>query len=156
LFAGDEVAAGSWKLTDPSSDEKIVLFAGIVLVFSSVFAVLYFLSLSTILLVMGRVSSWWNSCFLVCSASLGGWLIYYSARLRIGGGIMFLWKNVLLMWLQIIMVLVAAIIRFAPPQRYVAISILAVSLGAFHLAVPNFLNVFWLLRQSKLGRAIEH
>jgi hypothetical protein len=153
---GDAVAAGSWKFRDLSFDEKIVLLPGIVLVFLSVFAVLYFLSLSTISLVIGHVSSWWNSCFLVCSASLGGWLIYYSARLRICGGIMFFWKNVLLMWFQIIMVLVAAIIRFAPPQRYVAISILAVSLGAFHVAVPNFLNVFWLLRHSKLRRAIEH
>jgi hypothetical protein len=127
--------------------EKRTLLAGVLLIFLSFLAVLSFASVSTISLVTRHISHYWNVCFLLCSLALGGWMIFYAGQLRLGGGVMIFRNNVLLFWLLIITVLVSAILRFASPQKYIAILVLALSLVVFHVAVPGFLNAIWLIRK---------
>ena len=127
--------------------EKAILLTGIILISLSLLAALSFLSLSTIALVTRRISNWWNACFLLSTVALGGWMIFYAAQLRLGGGVVIYRNNVLLFWFLIFAVLVSATLRFASPQRYMAILILAISLVIFHVAVPGFLNAFGLIRQ---------
>lgn len=81
------------------------------------------------------------------SLALGGWMIFYAAQLRLGDGVMIYRNNFLLFWLLVLTVFVSAILRFASPQRYMAILILALSLVVFHVAVPGFLNAIRLIRQ---------
>ena len=127
--------------------EKAILLTGILLIILSLLAALFFLSLSTIALVTRRISNWWNAWFLLSTLALGGWMIFYAAQLRLGGGVIIYRNNVLLFWFLVFAVLVSATLRFASPQRYMAILILAISLVIFHVAVPVFLNAFWLIRQ---------
>jgi hypothetical protein len=127
--------------------EKVTLVAGVLLVTLSLLAVLAFLSLSTISLVTRRISHYWNVCFWICSFALGGWMTFYAGQLRLGGGAMFFRNNVLLFWFLTLTVLISAVLRFAGPQRIIAIFVLALSLAVFHVAVPGFLNAIWLIRQ---------
>jgi hypothetical protein len=127
--------------------EKAILLTGVLLIFLSLIAVLFFLSLSTIALATRRISHWWNMCFLLNSLALGGWMIFYAAQLRLGGEVVILRNNLMLFWFLVLTVLVSAILRFASPQRYMAILILAVSLVVFHITVPGFLYAFRLIHQ---------
>jgi hypothetical protein len=127
---------------------KAILPLGVLLIILSLFGVLLFFSLSTISLVTGHISRYWNWCFLLNSLALGGWMIFYAAQLRIGGGVIFYRNNVLLFWFLVFTVLVSTILGFAGLQRYLAILILAASLAAFHVAVPSFLSAIWLMRKG--------
>jgi len=128
--------------------EKGTLLAGILLILLSFVAVLSFAAVSTISLVTRHISQYWNVCFLLCSLALGGWMIFYAGQLRLGGGVMVFRSNALLFFLLIITVLVSAILRFASPQRYVAILVLALSLVLFYLAVPGFPSWIRLIRKK--------
>jgi hypothetical protein len=127
--------------------EKATLVSGLLLVILSLLAVLLFLSLSIISLTTQRIPRYWNLCFLLNALALGGWMIFYSVQLRFGGGVMIYRNNFLFFWLLVFTVLVSTILRFASPQRYMAILILALSLVMFHVAVPGFLNAIRLIRQ---------
>lgn len=136
----------NWNTT--SVAEKVTLLAGVLLVVLSLLAVLSFVSLSTITLVTRRVSHYWSVCFLLCSVALGGWMIFYAAQLRLGGGVMIFRNNLLLFWFLVFTVLVSAILGFASPRRYIAILLLTLGLGAFQVAVPGFLQgTIWIIRQ---------
>lgn len=95
---------------------------------------LCFVSISTFSLLTGSISHYWNACFLLCSIALGGWMILYSAQLRLGGGVVIYRSNLLLVWFLIFAVLISALARFASPQRYVAVLVLGLSRAAFHTA----------------------
>jgi hypothetical protein len=111
----------------------------------SLLGLLVFASLSIISLVTRRIVRYWRVCFLLCSVALGGWMILYAGELRLGNGIMYFPANVVLLWLLVFAVLISAILGFGSFQRYVAVGVLALSLIAFHFAVPGFLTDFFLL-----------
>ena len=52
----------------------------------------------------------------------------------------------LIFWFLVLAVFVSTSLRFASPQRYIAILVWALSLAAFHIAVPGFLNPRCLVR----------
>jgi hypothetical protein len=138
---------------DPASmgfTQKITALAGITLVMLSFLGLVYFVSISTFSLLTGSLSHYWRGCFLVCSIALGGWIILYSAQLRLGGGgVMISLNNLLLVWFLILAVLISIITRFVGHQRYIAVLVLALSLVAFHIAVPGMTSpttMIWLLK----------
>src|SRR5580704_15402844 len=100
----------------------------IILVILSLLGALYFLAISTLSLLTRSVSHYWNGCFLLCSIALGGWMILYSAQLRLGGGVMIFRNNLLLVWFLIFAVLISLSARFVGQQRYIAVLVLALSL----------------------------
>ena len=126
----------------------IIEITGLALLILSIVAGVFFFSLSTITLVTRRVSRWWKTCFLVCCLALGGQMVFYTWLLRFGGGVMIFGGNVLIFFFLIFAVLVSAILRFASPQRYIAILILAVSLIVFHIATPVFSDAISLIHQK--------
>jgi hypothetical protein len=140
---------------DPASmgfAQKITALAGITLVSLSFLGLVYFVSISTFSLLTGSLSHYWRGCFLVCSIALGGWIILYSAQLRLGGGVMISLNNLLLVWSLILAVLISIITRFVGQQRYIAVLVLALSLVAFHIAVPGMTSpttMIWLLKNRR-------
>jgi hypothetical protein len=98
----------------------ITEIVGVALLILSFVAGVFFLLLSTITLVTRHISYWWKPCFLVCSLALGGWIVFYTVLLRLGGGVMVFRGNLLLFLFLIFAVLVSAILRFASPHRYIA------------------------------------
>jgi hypothetical protein len=122
-----------------TAGEKATLLAGLLLVLLSLIAGLFFVGLVIVSGLTKRISHYWNPCFVLCSIALGGWMIFYAAQLRFGGGVMILLNNVLLFWFLVCTVVVSATLRFASPQRYVAIAVLTLSLLLFEIAVPGFL-----------------
>jgi hypothetical protein len=97
---------------------------------------MFSMMLSLVSLAAWRVPHFWNLCFLLCAVSLGGWMLWYTGQLRIGGGVVIYRNNVLLVLSLILAVLISAIVRFAGSQKYIAILVLALALAAFHIAVP--------------------
>ena len=77
----------------------------------------------------------WNACFLLCSFALGGWMILYLGQLRLG--VVVFRNNVFLLFSLVLAVRISQFARFAGPQRYIAVLVLALSLVAFHIAVPG-------------------
>jgi hypothetical protein len=128
----------------------IIEMAGLALLILSLVAGVFFFSLSTITLVTRRVSRWWRACFLVCSLALGGWMVFYTWLLLVGGGVMVFRSNLLLFLFLIFAVLVSAILRFASPERYIAILVVVVSLVVFHVVAPvlTFREAISLIRQK--------
>jgi hypothetical protein len=118
----------------------------IILVILSLLGALYFLAISTLSLLTRSVSHYWNGCFLLCSIALGGWMILYSAQLRLGGGVMIFRNNLLLVWFLIFAVLISITARFVGQQRYIAVLVLALSLAAFHIAVPGMTSPRTMIR----------
>ena len=136
-----------------STGEKLTLVSGVILVLLSLLAMLSFASVSAISLVTRRVSQYWNFCFVVCSLALGGWMIFYAAELRLGGGMMIFRSNLVLLWFLILAELVSAAIRFAGTQRYIAVFFVILIVVAYNLVVvPGLLTTFWLIRGEFPGR----
>jgi hypothetical protein len=127
----------------------LLLFAKVSLTTLSFVALLVFMAQSTVSLAAWRVPPFWNLCFLLCAASLGGWMLLYSGLLRIGGAVLYRRNNVLLLYSLILAVLISAFVRFAGHQRYIAILVLGLALAAFHIAVPGMTNPSQLLRLLK-------
>src|SRR5215470_20380059 len=100
--------------------DKLLLFAGASLTILSFFALAVFVVLSVVSLVTWSVPRFWNLCFLLCSVSLGSWMLLYTCRLRIGGSVFFFLKNVLLLFSLTLAVLISAFLRFAGQQKYIA------------------------------------
>jgi hypothetical protein len=140
---------------DPASmgfTQKMTAPAAISLVILSFLGLLYFVSISTFSLLTGTLSPYWHGCFLLCSIALGGWIILYSAQLRLGGGAMIFLNNLLLVWSLIFAVLISIFTRFVGQQRYIAVLVLALSLVAFHIAVPGMTTpatMIWLLKNRR-------
>ena len=126
-----------------SVSQKATLLLSAVLLILSLAAILYFVCLSVASFVTTRFAYAWSASFLLSSAALGGWMLFYAGLLRIGGGLMYLRRNVVLFWILIITVLASATVRFSGPHRYFAILGVAVSLIGFHVAVPGFLSAIW-------------
>ena len=122
------------------------VLVSIILIILSLFGALYFLAISTLSLLTRSFSHYWNGCFLLCSIALGGWMILYSAQLRLGGGVMIFRNNLLLVWFLIFAVLISITERFVGQQRYNAVLVLALSLAAFHIAVPGMTSPRTMIR----------
>jgi len=124
------------KSHDLKTNHKLLLFVGASLTILSFLALLFFITLSAVSLVTWRVPHFWNLCFLVCAVSLGGWMLLYAGQLRIGGGVMLFFNNVLLFFLLVFATLFSAVVRFVGHDKYIAILVLGLALVAFHIAVP--------------------
>jgi hypothetical protein len=137
------------KFHNSKTDDKLLLFVGASLTILSFVALLVFMTLSAVSLATWRVPHFWNLCFFLCAASLGGWMLLYAGLLRIGGAVFYRRNNVLLLYSLILAVLICAVVRFAGHQRYTAILVLGLALAAFHIAVPGMTNANQLLRLLK-------
>jgi hypothetical protein len=142
----------SMKFRKLKTGDKLLLFVGASLTILSLVALLVFITLSAVSLATWTVPHFWNLCFLLNAVSLGGWMLLYTGRLRIGGGVFFYRKNVLFLFSLILAVLVSTLVRFAGHQRYVAILALGLALAAFHIAVPGITSPRLLLRLLKNER----
>jgi hypothetical protein len=76
-------------------------------------------------------------------------VILYSAQLRLGGGVMIFRNNLLLVWFLIFAVLISITEKFVGQQRYIAVLVLALSLAAFHIAVPGMTSPRTMIRLLK-------
>jgi hypothetical protein len=135
--------------------DKLRVFVGTGLTMLSFLALLFFVTLSVVSLVIWSVPHFWNLCFLLSAVSLGGWMLWYTGQLRIGGGVMVYHKNVLLVLSLILAVLISAIVRFPGSQKYVAILVLTLVLAAFHIAVPGITSpktLFILWKNERIAR----
>jgi hypothetical protein len=76
------------------------------------------------------------------------WRLDDSVRgtIETGGRSCYFRNNVLLLLSLILAVLISEVARFAGPQRYVAVLMLALSLVAFHIAEPGLTNPRLLIR----------
>lgn len=134
------------KVNTLSIGQKATALASAMLKILSLIAALYFVSISVTSLLVKSSSHYWNGCFLLCSTALAGWMILYAGLLRIGGGVMIFLNDLLIFWFFVFAVFASTILRFPSPQRYIAILVWALSLAAFHIAVPGFLNPRRLVR----------
>jgi hypothetical protein len=132
--------------------EKALALVFAILVTLSLLACLSFVSISTFSLLTGRLSHYWNVCFLLCSTALAGWMILYAGQARLGGGVMIFLNNLMLFWFLVLAVLISALAKFSGPQRYVAVLILGLTLAAFYIAVP-IIGPSTLIRLLKGRRA---
>jgi hypothetical protein len=143
------------KVDNMKTGDKLLLFVGTGLTILSFLALLVFITLSAVSLVTWSVPHFWNLCFLLCAISLGGWMLWYTGQLRIGGGVVIYRNNVLLVLSLILAVLISAIVRFAGSQKYIAILVLALALAAFHIAVPVITSprtLFGLWKDERIAR----
>ena len=134
------------KVNTLSIGQKATALASATLIILSLIAALYFVSISVASLLTRSISDYWKGCFLLCSTALAGWMILYAGLLRLGGGVMTFLNNMLIFWFLVFAVFVSTALRFPSPQMYIAILVLALSLAAFHIAVPGFLNPRRLVR----------
>jgi hypothetical protein len=140
---------------DLKTGDKLLLFVGASLTVLSFLALMVFITLSALSLVTWRVPHFWNLCFLLFAVSLGGWMLFYTGQLRIGGGVFFRRNNVLLLFSLILAVLVSAVVRFTGHQMYIAILALGLALAAFHIAVPGITSprtLYRLLKNERIAR----
>jgi hypothetical protein len=124
------------KFHDLKTDEKFLLLVGASLTILSLFALLFFTTLSAVSLVTWSVPRFWNLCFLLCAVSLGGWMLLYTGQVRIGGGVMLRITNILLLYSLILAVVISAVVKFTGQQKYIAILVLGLALTAFYVAAP--------------------
>lgn len=139
------------KFSSLKTGERLLVLVGASLIMLSILALLFFVALSAFSLVTWSLPHHWSLCFLLCAASLGGWMLLYTGQLRIGGGVFFRRNNVLLLFSLILAVLVSAIVTFPGHQRYFAVLILALALTVFHIAGGGIFRprmLFWLLRNK--------
>ena len=141
------------KLHNSRTGDKLLLFVGGSLTILSFVALLVFMTLSAVSLTTWRVPHFWNLCFLLCAVSLGGWMLWYTGQLRIGGAVVFYRSNFLLFYSLILAVLISAVVSFGGHQRYFAILLLVLALVAFHIAVPGMTNPSLFLRLLKDERS---
>jgi hypothetical protein len=132
-----------------SASEKATALAAVLLMIVSLVAGLFFVGLLIQLAVTKRITTYWNACFLLCAVALGSWMLFYTGLLWLGGGVMFFPNNLLLFWFLACAVLVSAALRFANPERYVAMAIVLLSLAAFEVAGPSFLRFTILLLRHR-------
>jgi hypothetical protein len=143
------------KLSGLKIGQKLLLFVGFSLIVVSISALTVFVTLSAVSLVTWSVPHFWNACFLLCSVSLGGWMLLYTGQLRIGGGVSLLRNNVLLLFSLVFAVIISAIVRFPGHQRYTALLTLALALAAFHIAGGGILSpriLFRLLKNVRISK----
>jgi cellulose synthase/poly-beta-1,6-N-acetylglucosamine synthase-like glycosyltransferase len=142
------------KFHDLKTDEKFLLLVGASLTILSLFALLFFITLSAVSMVTWSVPRFWNLCFLLCAVSLGGWMLLYTGQLRIGGGVMLRITNILLLYSLILAVVISAVVKFTGQQKYIAILVLGLALTAFYVAAPitSPSMLFGLLRLLKNER----
>jgi hypothetical protein len=143
---GQNGKLGSLKL-----GQKLLLFVGASLIVVSLLSLAIFVALSALSLVTWSVPHFWNACLMLCSVSLAGWMLLYTGKLRIGGGVFLLRNNVLLLFSLILAVFISAIVRFPGYQKYFAVLTLALALTAFHIAGGGILSpriLFRLLRNE--------
>jgi hypothetical protein len=137
------------KIHNLKTGHNLLLFVRASLTILSFVALLVFVAQSAVSLAAWKVPHFWNLCFLLCAASLGGWMLLYAGLLRIGGAVFCRRNNVLLLYSLILAVLISAVVRFAGHQRYIAILALVLALVAFHVAVPGMTNPSLFLRLLK-------
>jgi hypothetical protein len=80
-------------------------------------------------------------------------MIFYSALLRLGGGVTIFRNNILLIWFLIFAAFVSALARFAGTHRYAAVLVIGLALITFHIAVPGLIALSTMVRLTKQGRA---
>jgi hypothetical protein len=136
----------SMRFLDLKTGDKLLVVVAVSLIILSFLALLVFITLSAVSLVTWRVQHFWNLCFLLCAASLGGWMLFYTGQLRIGGGVFVRRNNVLLLSSLILAALISALVRFPGHQKYIAILAMGLALAAFHIAVPGLTSPTMLLR----------
>ena len=139
------------KLASLKLGQKLLLFVGVSLIVISLSALAIFVALSAVSLVTWSVPYFWNVCFLLCSVSLGGWMLLYTGQLRMGGGVFLYRNNILLLFSLILAVFISAIVRFPGHQKYFAVLTLILVLAAFHIAGGGILSprvLFRLLRNE--------
>jgi hypothetical protein len=73
--------------------------------------------------------------------------------LRLGGGVMILRNNLLLVWSLIFTVLIFIVARFVGQQRYISVLVLGLGLVAFHIAAPGMTSPTIMIRLLKKTRA---
>lgn len=144
------------KLGSPKMRQKLLLFVGTSLLVVSLSALAVFVTLSAVSLVTWSVPHFWNVCFLLCSVSLGGWMLLYTGQLRIGGLIFLLRNNVLLLYSLVLAVIISALVRFPGYQKYFALLTLALALTAFHIAGGGILSPRILFSLFKGGRIAKY
>jgi hypothetical protein len=137
------------KFRDLKTNGKPLLFVGASLTILSFLALLFFITLSAVSLVIWRVPHFWNLCFLLCAVSLGGWMLLYEGQLRIGGGVMLFFNNLLLFFVLVLATLFSIVVRFAGHDKYIALLVLGLALVAFHIATP-------ITRPSMLFRLLKN
>jgi hypothetical protein len=125
---------------------KATLAIGVLLICLSLVAGLTFVSVSVLSIIAAHISHHWKECFLLSSVSLGGWMIYYTGKLRFGGGLMVFRNNVLLVWFLILTVFISAILTFTGDTIYIVLLVIALCLAAFYVAGGRFLTALWLIR----------
>ena len=143
---GENGKLGSLKI-----GQKLLLFVGANLIVVSLSALAVFVTLSAVSVATWSVPHFWNICLLLCSISLGSWMLLYTGQLRIGGGVFLLRNNALLLLSLVLAVIISAIVRFPGYQKYYALLILALALTAFHIAGGGILSpriLFRLLRNE--------
>src|SRR5260370_1206382 len=128
------------KVETLSIGQKATALASGLLIIISLIAALYFVSISVASVLTKSISHYWNECFLLCSTALAGWMILNAGLLRLGGGVMIFLNDLLIFWFLVLAVFVSTSLRFASPQRYIAILVWALSLAAFHIAVPGLID----------------
>ena len=149
------LALDRMKFHDLKTNDKLLLFVGASLTVLSFLALLVFTTLLAVSLVTWRVPHFGNLSFLLCAVSLGGWMLLYTGQLRIGGGVSFRLKNILLLQSLIIAVLISSVVRFAGHQKYIALLALGLVLAAFHIAVPGITSpstLFRLLKNKQIAK----
>jgi hypothetical protein len=135
-----------------SVTQKATVLAFACLVVLSFLGLLVFLSVSVVSLLGRNITYYWSWCFLLCATALGGWMVLYTAQLRLAGGLTIYRNNLLLFIGLLLAVFISATLRFASPQKYVALSLLVLSLIAFYLAVPSSPRLWiWLLTNGRHG-----
>ena len=131
--------------------QNALLLEFVLLVTMDLLASLFFIGLLTQLIVTRHVSHYWNACFILSAAVLGGWMIFYAQPLWVVGlGIGAELKNLLAYWFLVCAVLISAGVRFASPYRYISVAIVVLSLAAYEIAGVGILrSTIRMLRQKQ-------
>jgi hypothetical protein len=140
------VPSQSWSFGSASLEEKTTVVAGVVLVILSLAAILFFVFASVASILTRNASHYWTSTFVLSSIALGGWIVFYGAKVLVGGGVMIYRSNLVLFWFLTLGVLISASLAFQGPRRYIALSIWIASLVAANALVPIFIAplIIWL------------
>jgi len=128
--------------------EKFFVGTLAALLFSSVAAILAFVSVSFLRILRRHFSRYWLMCFYLSSISLSGWMVL-SVGTRLHIGVVFITEaHMLIFWLVALTALLSALLAFARPHRYMVVSVLAVCLVAFTYFFPIFVVGPWGLGEK--------
>jgi hypothetical protein len=75
--------SATMTIRDLKNRQKLILFVSAKITILSFVALLVFIAQAVVSLA--RVPLYWNLCFFLCAASLGGSMLLYAGLLRIGG-----------------------------------------------------------------------